>query len=451
MRKLILLWLCLFSSHFAISQELNFLDSLRLQFEHEAEKMRTEFEAYAAKATAEYEQYIKSIAKIWGTDSIVTDTRTEWVEYTPDKQSRSIVNFENGDIIVEIVIDPEKSRDSIHINERMAQAIEYMLNSRGSTCPYPSTVEKSEPLTHKPILDNIVNLSGYNMTHTETEVTSSARKTNTPPMPIVKGTTLKHTNKPKITNNAPVPPTKQSLASKMDSLRRIQKETVQKKLSSSVIAKNVAEQSKKILTPIKKVDGKPMQTVQVKMNLVTDNIPKNAALYKDLISEFSNKFQIEQPLIYAIMEQESSFNPRATSHANAIGLMQIVPNKAGIDAYRYVYRKDTTIGRSYLYNPRNNIELGTAYLRILSNQFRKVSDDMCRQLCIIASYNTGAGNVSTCFSGNTNLSKAIPHIDAMDYNRLFNHLVTSLPKDETRDYVKKVIRKREKYLRNNTL
>lgn len=85
-------------------------------------------------------------------------------------------------------------------------------------------------------------------------------------------------------------------------------------------------------------DGKVRQVVQIEMNLVSDNLSKNATLYKDLVAEFSQVFQIEQPLIFAVMEQESRFNPEATSWVPAYGLMQLVPKSGGLDAYNYVYK-----------------------------------------------------------------------------------------------------------------
>lgn len=444
MKKLILLLTSVFIYSWSTAQELTFLDSLRMQFESEANQMRTEFEEYAAQATAEYEQYVKSITNIWGTDTLITDTKTEWVEYTPNKLSRSIVNFESGEITVEIVVDSDKLKDSAFINSQMSRAIEYMLNSRGSTCPYPSKVETSEPLTVNPVLDNLVDFSKYDLSSVKEDTSYVvSKKKAAPPMPKVKGKELELA---RAKTEVKPPKKKPSLASVKS--QKKQEPKIEKKVSNAAIAQNIAKQSRKELAPIKTVvDGKPAQVVQVKMNLVSDNLQKNAAVYKDLVAEFSEKFQVEQPLIYAIMEQESNFNPKAVSSANALGLMQIVPNKAGVDAYMYVYKKYKIPERSYLFNARNNIELGTAYLRILSNMFKKVSDDMCRQLCVIASYNTGAGNVSTCFIGNTKVSKAIPHIDKMDYDRLYSHLVTKLPASETRDYVEKVTKRRKKYLK----
>jgi membrane-bound lytic murein transglycosylase C len=68
-------------------------------------------------------------------------------------------------------------------------------------------------------------------------------------------------------------------------------------------------------------------------------------------------------------------------------------------------------------------------------------------LCAIAAYNTGAGNVSRAINGTTNISKAIPSINKMSYDQLFNHLKNYLPHDETKDYIRKVTSKMQKYIK----
>ena len=210
----------------------------------------------------------------------------------------------------------------------------------------------------------------------------------------------------------------------------------------STIAAAVAVQSEK---SIAEDNGQKVITLQ--MELVEDNLSKNAALYADLVSEFASEFKIEPALIFAVIEQESSFNPEATSWVPAYGLMQLVPTSGGFDAYRFVYKKEWVPTRSYLYVPKNNIELGTAYLRVLMNQFSSVSDPECRRLCVIASYNTGAGNVSRSFTGSANLSKALPLIDRYDYDRLYKHLTGNLNTEEARNYVSGVSKRRAKYLK----
>jgi hypothetical protein len=82
------------------------------------------------------------------------------------------------------------------------------------------------------------------------------------------------------------------------------------------------------------------------------------------------------------------------------------------------------------------------------NQFSKVKDEGCRRLCVIASYNTGAGNVSRAFIGSTKLSKAFDKINEMTYDQLYNYLTHNLNTDEARNYVSGVSRRREKYKKN---
>lgn len=217
--------------------------------------------------------------------------------------------------------------------------------------------------------------------------------------------------------------------------------------SKEAIAYQVAQQSKKSTTNITGKDGSKRKVICINMPLVRDNISKSAALYKDIVKKYSERFQIEQPLIYAVIEQESSFNPQATSHIPAYGLMQLVPTSGGIDAYRFVYGVEKVPTKSYLFDPDQNIELGTAYLRILYNWFDSVKDVHCRRLCVIAGYNTGAGNVSRAFIGTTQLSNAYNEINKFDYKRLYQHLTKHLSTDEARNYVKGVTKKREKYIK----
>ena len=78
--------------------------------------------------------------------------------------------------------------------------------------------------------------------------------------------------------------------------------------------------------------------LKIELQLVENHIPKRAEQFKELVKANSAKFTVDQPLIFAIMEQESAFNPAAKSHVPAYGLMQLVPKSGGRDAYRYHHR-----------------------------------------------------------------------------------------------------------------
>jgi soluble lytic murein transglycosylase-like protein len=190
------------------------------------------------------------------------------------------------------------------------------------------------------------------------------------------------------------------------------------------------------------------EVVKVTMELVEDHLPKRAQQFTAIVSKHTSTYSMDAPLIYAVMEQESAFNPMAQSWVPAYGLMQLVPKSGGRDAYRYVYKVDQIPSPEFLFDPDNNVQLGTGYLKLLmSSTFGKVKDVRCRMLCAIAAYNTGAGNVSRAINGTTSISKAIPVINKMSYDELFEYLKVNLPHAETKDYIQKVTSKMQKYIK----
>ncbi len=92
------------------------------------------------------------------------------------------------------------------------------------------------------------------------------------------------------------------------------------------------------------------------------------------IAEAARRFGIPQPWIRAVMEVESAGNPRAVSHAGAMGLMQIMPGTWA--ELRVAYR----LGNDP-FDPRDNILAGTAYLRQMYDRFGSPG--------FLAAYNAG--------------------------------------------------------------
>ena len=216
---------------------------------------------------------------------------------------------------------------------------------------------------------------------------------------------------------------------------------IRKEDVDDLLKKDAVKEEKKVVT-----DEGEKKIVKIEVELAEDHLPKRAEQFKDIVRECSKRFGIDQPLIYAVTEQESAFNPKAKSHAPAYGLMQLVPKSGGRDAFRHVHKRDVIPAPAYLYVPENNVELGTGYFNLLMTQtFAQVKDPQCRMLCAIAAYNTGAGNVSRAMTGKTSVSKATPVINSMSYDQLFAHLKRHLPHGETRDYIQKVTDRMKKY------
>ena len=186
--------------------------------------------------------------------------------------------------------------------------------------------------------------------------------------------------------------------------------------------------------------------VTVTIPFAVDYLSESAQRYQNQVIEEANRRGLPPSLVYAIMETESHFNPRARSHIPAFGLMQLVPSSGGLDAYHYVYGEKLVLGPEYYFNPGQNVELGTAYLDLLLTRYlRAVENEESRTLCAIAAYNTGAGNVARSFSGGTSVRGAAPLINALEPEAVYEHLIANLPYEETRNYVKKVTKARERY------
>jgi membrane-bound lytic murein transglycosylase C len=167
--------------------------------------------------------------------------------------------------------------------------------------------------------------------------------------------------------------------------------------------------------------------------------------YASLVNKQAKRFDIDPALIFALIETESHFNPYATSAIPAYGLMQVVPSSAGRDAWKFLKKTKGKPTRNYLFNPHNNIEMGTAYMHILLNRYlSKVKDPLKRELCAIAAYNTGSGNVLRSFHKNRDV--AFSKINALSSDALYRHLRKKLPYKETRDYIQKVTDAKKRYL-----
>jgi len=167
----------------------------------------------------------------------------------------------------------------------------------------------------------------------------------------------------------------------------------------------------------------------VQIPMVKDHADVRVLKYKTIVERYAKKYKISKNLIYAIIKTESNFNQFAISNAGAYGLMQIVPSSAGRDAYRYAKGRKWKPTKSYLFNAKNNIELGVAYLSILDKRYLKgIYNDISREYCVICAYNTGSGNVLKAFSNNRTKAKKI--INSKNPSEVYRNLRTNLKYDE---------------------
>lgn len=164
-----------------------------------------------------------------------------------------------------------------------------------------------------------------------------------------------------------------------------------------------------------------------------------AKLYKEQVKEQAKIQKIDEALIFAIIENESSFNPLAKSYVPAFGLMQIVPQTAGVDSYYALYGQKRLLDSKYLFEPNNNILIGTTYLNILYYKHLKdIKDPQNRLYCTIASYNGGSGGLAQAFNGAKKISLASNEINALSSDELYKKLMRDIASNETKKYLFKV-------------
>ncbi|MGD8526158.1 MAG: lytic transglycosylase domain-containing protein [Thioalkalispiraceae bacterium] len=127
----------------------------------------------------------------------------------------------------------------------------------------------------------------------------------------------------------------------------------------------------------------------------------NYMRFEPLIHQAASRHNVDAALVKAVIHTESYFNPLATSHKGASGLMQLMPQTA------------EQLGVTDMYNPRQNINAGTKYL---SQLIKRYGNSLTLAL---AAYNAGERAVAKY--------RGVP------------------PYKETQNYVKKVLKYRRFY------
>lgn len=165
--------------------------------------------------------------------------------------------------------------------------------------------------------------------------------------------------------------------------------------------------------------------------------------YHDTVRRFALRYGLDPALVLAVMQVESSFDPNQVSRRSAHGLMQIVPETAGREVRRWLGEGGEPSAGELL-NPEQNIRYGVIYLHLLhSAHLGGIKDSLSREYCAIASYNGGSGMVLRQFGANR--EEAFDVINSMTAEEVYNSLLKSLPAQETRSFVRKVLTARHVY------
>lgn len=170
----------------------------------------------------------------------------------------------------------------------------------------------------------------------------------------------------------------------------------------------------------------------------------SAGNYRELVENFSRRYNLNSSLVMAIIHSESDFSPTLVSDKSAMGLMQLLPSTASGEVHKFLYGHRGNISFEQLRVPEINIRYGTAYLHILLNRyFSNVRDRDVRENCVIAAYNLGPNRFLRLY-GATN-DKAVENINSMSAEEFHRDLPGRLPARETRYFVEKVRRMKRHY------
>jgi soluble lytic murein transglycosylase len=146
--------------------------------------------------------------------------------------------------------------------------------------------------------------------------------------------------------------------------------------------------------------------------------------YRSSIDQYSLEQSLDRFFVAALIRQESEFNPAIISHANAYGLMQVLPTTGKMLAKSSGVRH---FNASQLLTADRNIQLGTLYVRNLMNSFGGQEE------YVLASYNAGPGRAKLWQTWG-------PYREQTEF-------IETIPFHETRQYVQIVLRNADTYRR----
>ncbi len=346
------------------------------KLDQQFEKTFTQTDAAFERAMTEgVEELDHELAAIWGENRRLPDAKV-WVGYSRDLKTRVIVDYEQGELSVEGF--GQNEQELRHTLQNLLQEDSRQLDKRD---------------------------------HLRTKLSAKTK-----------------TFRPRDKKKVPSAPTKNHIA--------IQRNTSHE-LAQLIVANERPVFVKRRLET--KNTRQPLHLSRLSLHLRKDRDRLTAQALRLPIIQAAQKYALPKSLLLSVIKNESAFNPRARSHANALGLMQLVPTSAGKEAYSFLKGKEAIPGTDILYNPHHNILLGSTYLHLLNTRyFGKVTNEQTRQYLIIAAYNTGAGNVAKAFTGQMKLRPAIQKINTMTPQAVYAYLQTHLPYKETRSYLAKV-------------
>lgn len=144
--------------------------------------------------------------------------------------------------------------------------------------------------------------------------------------------------------------------------------------------------------------------------------------YQQAVVQYAAQYGLEPSLVFGVIHTESRFRPEVVSAKEARGLMQITD---GTGEWAAAKLGITNFSSHSLYNPETNIQIGCWYLNNLYNQFHGNWETA------LAAYNAGSGNVTKWLADSQYSTNG--------------ETLQEIPFEETKNYVKRVMRTQKIY------
>lgn len=406
-------------------------DFLKFKQQHKAEVLQfnqsknSEFKKFRDEYLAEFDAYRGELLKFWS----VPEQSTSEVEviYTQDKQTRVKIDALTQQVVIENLTDEVIDQDivirKLKVDPNTRELLANLNNGAGVAKEEKgdhTLIDQPSKATAEQVVNEQIDIQKQQMLSqldaqesiVEIEVELSDNKTSS------NSGSLDANNKLKL----------------VDEINQ-----------QSQKRKQIAEKQVDVLVKTNPTYKK----IQVNtIRLPEDYLYRLSKDYLSFYQRQSSEMNIPLSLLLAISYAESTFDPKAKSHIPAFGLMQIVPKSAGMDVARKFYRRNEAPTSIELYQPKINIRYGAGYLSILNEQYLGgINDPISRQYCVIAAYNTGAGNIAKTFNGGNNRSikQAYGKINALSSDQVYSRLMQRLPYPETQKYLAKVSKLEAKY------
>ena len=411
------------------AQQQAFKERRQQEFEAFQLQRMQKFAAFKAKRNAELAAFRQRILEQWG--EVDVSDQEKIVNY-PEPEVKTIVDFENKEIVVNVLHDVNTKVES----SRVVAALEALQHVT------------PEDTSGQGVAVNILKAYAANDTFDD--------------LPALVDTASVEVSEPAITE--------EDLAKEKALFERQQQQDT---IALDMMADRLSQPSPEVSKLQGRLNKMTERTASISINQIKRNQsnqpeqlknkritrltisikPKELAQrieeIKPYAKQYAETWQLPMPLIVAVIHTESSFNPLAVSHIPAYGLMQVVPSSAGIDVNDFLHNQRAPLEKEYLFVSQQNVEAGSAYLHILNSRYlRKIDDPMSRLYCAIAAYNTGVGNVAKAFNNGQSVGMSdavVAKINAMSPDAVYDFLKVNLPYEETRRYLVKVKSRMEKY------